>query len=525
MAALDKRKFFLQALLLTAVSLLLRTVGVSAQVYISARIGAEAVGVSSLIGSVGGFAVTLALSGIGLGCTRLVSEGLGRRDAVFVHRTLRCSVVHALGFGTLAALLLFFGADTIARLWLRDLRTVTSLRLMALTLPFISLSSCLAGYFVAVRRVWKSACVQVGEEIVRVLATILLLSHLIANGLEAALLALALANAIADISSSLVMLLLFLLDRKAHLPPQDQLEPSIGVSTVAKRLLSVTMPIATAAYARSGLITLEHMLIPVGLQRFGQSHGAALADYGALHSMALPVVLFPCALLTSFASLLVPELTEAHVRGENDRIRAVMRRVFSLTLIFSIGVAGILLFYSRELGLLLYGSEQAALYIRVLAPLIPVMYMDSATDAMLKGLGQQVYSMKVNIADASLSVLLVWLLLPLFGIWGYVITIYFTELLNAALSIARLWQISGMKPSPRQWVAKPLLSIVGATALSRFLIALSPLLRGHGTTAATLVAHILLSVILYCLFLFLLGALGKRDLAWMKGFIFSRTTP
>jgi hypothetical protein len=82
-----------------------------------------------------------------------------------------------------------------------------------------------------------------------------------------------------------------------------------------------------------------------------------------------------------------------------------------------------------------------------------------------------------------------------------------------------------MTPSTRQWVVKPLLSIVGATALSRLLIALSPLVRGHGITATTLVAHILLSVMLYCLFLLLLGALGKRDLAWMKVFVSSRTTP
>ena len=58
----DKRRFLWQALLMTGVSLLLRSVGVSAQVIIASRIGAEAVGISSLIGGVYGFAVPLTIT-------------------------------------------------------------------------------------------------------------------------------------------------------------------------------------------------------------------------------------------------------------------------------------------------------------------------------------------------------------------------------------------------------------------------------------------------------------------------------
>lgn len=512
-----KRQFMLQALLMTAVSLLLRSVGMSAQIYISARIGAEAVGVCSLIGGVSGFAVTLALSGIQLGCTRLVSQGLGKGDIPFVHRTLRCAILHALFFGSLACALLFFGAKTVGTLWLRDLRTVRSLRLIALTLPCAALSSCLSGYFVAVRRVWKSACVQVAEELLRIAYTALLLSHMVSGGLEAALLALALSNAIADTLACGAMVLLFIWDKKKHIARTATQAPPH--TTVARQLLSVTLPVATAAYARSGLITLEHMLIPIGLQRFGQAHSAALASYGTLHSMALPVVLFPCALLGSFAGLLIPELTEAHVRGQVDRIRHMMGRVFLLTLTFSIGVAGVMLCFSRELGLLLYGSEQAARYIRVLAPLIPVMYMDSATDAMLKGLGQQVYSMNVNIADASISVLLVWLLLPAYGIRGYVITIYITELLNAALSIARLWEITHLHMHVGQWVLKPLLAVILATAGARMLLHVLPSTLQNGNRVWILAVHIVIACLCYGALLIGVDAWRREDRAWLRSFV------
>ena len=45
--------------------------------------------------------------------------------------------------------------------------------------------------------------------------------------------------------------------------------------------------------------------------------------------------------------------------------------------------------------------------------------------------------MKVNILDSAVSALLVWVIVPGFGISGYVAVIYIAEVLNAALSIAR----------------------------------------------------------------------------------------
>jgi stage V sporulation protein B len=328
---------------------------------------------------------------------------------------------------------------------------------------------------------------------------------------------LAIANAIAELSACAVLLVLFVFDKHKHFARTQKFPNRTTASTTARQLLSVTLPVAVAAYARSGLITLEHMLIPIGLKRSGLNHGASLASYGTLHSMALPVVLFPCALLSSFAGLLVPEMTEAHVRGDQRHIQYMMEKVFLLTLLFSIGTAGIVLCFSRELGLLLYGSEQAALYIRVLAPLIPVMYMDSATDAMLKGLGQQVYSMNVNIVDASLSVLLVWLLLPSLGIWGYVITIYFTELLNAALSVARLLMIANLRPQIGKWVIRPLGAIVGATCLTRLIFAFSA--TRLAMSPVTLIGQMLICCLLYGLLLLMLRSIGRNELGWLFSFI------
>ena len=138
-------QIFKNASILAVASLFMRTVGVCFQVYVTNRAGAEAMGLYSLLFGVYGFALTLATSGIHLGVTRLVVEAIGKNHSARVRVILRRASFYALAFGCLASILLFSFAKVIGAHWLKDVRTVPSLRFLAITLPLISLSSASNG--------------------------------------------------------------------------------------------------------------------------------------------------------------------------------------------------------------------------------------------------------------------------------------------------------------------------------------------------------------------------------------------
>ena len=145
----NRSKFVYNTVILTASDLVMRCIGMAFQVWLAGCIGSAGIGLFQLVMSVGGFAMTFAISGVRFGTTRLVSEELGRgstRGAVSA--VWRC-VVYALGFGLTACAFLFSKAEVIGFLWVGDARTVLSLRIMALELPFVALSSVLSGYFTA----------------------------------------------------------------------------------------------------------------------------------------------------------------------------------------------------------------------------------------------------------------------------------------------------------------------------------------------------------------------------------------
>ncbi len=504
------KQLFWNALLLSSASLLIRTVGVTFQVYVSNRAGAEAMGLFSLMSGVYGFALTLATSGIHLGVTRLVVDSIGEKKSERVCPAMKRATIYALLFGCLSAMLLMGGADMIGTLWLKDARTVPSLRLLGITLPLISLSSAWGGYFTAVRRPYKNAIVQVLEQAIKIFATMQLLSWLLPFGVELTCCALVLGGVVAESLSFLIEFFLYLADRKKHFQKNDR---DSGKSE-GKKLISITLPIAFTTYIRSGLITLQHILIPEGLRNSGASHAAALIAYGSIHSMAMPIILYPAALISSFSGLLVPELAESSIQKSDRRIRYMISRVWSLSLIFSIGVAGILICFSKELGEALYPGTAAAKYIRILAPLIPIMYVDTATDAMMKGLGEQVYSMKINIADALISVILVWVLIPKYGINGYIFAIYFSEFFNTVCSITHLLTVSQTPVRLLKWIYKPLVSIVVSTSVLRAVWSISSLYIP--SKVLSIVLHFTSTVIVYLLLLIFTKGLDREDLVWIR---------
>lgn len=504
------RQIFWNAMLLTAATLLMRTVGVSFQVYVSNRAGAEAMGLFSLMSGVYGFALTLATSGIHLGVTHIVVDAIGKNEPERITPAMRRAVLYALCFGTGAAALLLLFAEPIGYSWLKDARTVSSLRLFGITLPFIALSSALGGYFTAVRRAYKNAAVQVFEQMLKIGGTMYLLGLLLPYGIEATCCAMVLGGTLAEFASFLFEWLLYALDRRRHFRKSL---PSAKKGD-GKKLIGIALPVAFTAYMRSGLITLQHILIPEGLRNGGAGHSQALIAYGSIHSMALPIVLYPASIISSFSGLLVPELAECRVTSSNRRIAYMIGRVWSLALMFSIGTAGILICFSSELGEALYPATETAKYIRILAPLIPIMYIDTATDAMMKGLGEQVYSMNINIADALISVIMVWFLVPRFGINGYLVTIYVSELFNTVFSVTHLLTVGKARVRLFQWIYKPLLCIVGATSITRALFMYSGMQIHPAALSVTL--HILATVILYILMLLLTKAVEREDLQWIE---------
>jgi len=142
-----------------------------------------------------------------------------------------------------------------------------------------------------------------------------------------------------------------------------------------------------------------------------------------------------------------------------------------------------------------------------------LMYLDTVTDSLLKGMGEQVYTMKVNIADASISLILVKLLVPEFGINGYIAVLYIAELINFSFSAARLIKRCNFKFKIFKWYAMPVISLVATAQISTTLFKYFPAFTALNWL--NLIIHGVIILLIYYTLLVLSGACDSELRNWL----------
>ncbi len=485
---MDNKKIFIKsAILLAASNIVLRCVALSFNAYVSAKIGSESMGLFTLVMSVYSFALTLACSGVNLASVRLTADRCAALDESSasrrsyrrtVRRVMLSCALYSLIFATFAATLLFFSAPFIGEKLLSDARTVGSLRVLAVSLVPISLGTAFSGCFTALRKVYKNAAVALTEQAVKICVISTCLAAFlprVENPVEFSCLAVVGGTAVSEGLSLVMNVLLYFFDSKRPTGTPAHGTQDKNIETHLSDVASTALPVAVGAYARQGLSSAEHLCVPWGMKKSGLSASSALAAYGELQGMAFPVILFPSAVLSSAAGLLIPEITRLCTLRRRAEVSSLISRVLTLSLTFSLGCASLFLFYGKAVGLSLYASESVGRMLCAVSPLIPVMYTDMAVDCMLKGLGEQLACMRINIIDSAASLVLAVALIPFFGVGGYVASVYFCEILNFILSFRRLKMREHVKVDFRAALGVPatvsLLGFVLSRTLShRFLL-------------------------------------------------------
>lgn len=503
------RVFIKNAAILTVTSLILRTVGMFFRIYLSGKIGAEGMGLYQLILSVYVLGATFATSGLCTAVTRLTADELVKGTDRSVRAVLRRAIILSVTIGAVSTAAIYFGAELISVYWIKDIRALPALKILSFSLPSMGVSSCLRGYFIARRRVGSNSRAQLLEQAVRIGFIALVIDRFAVFGLSTACFAVLLADTVAEWSSCAYLAIGYALDRrrvKKELTPRH----APAAPSLFRRLLTIAAPITAGRYLNTVLRTVENILVPNSIAAYVGSREIGLSQFGALKGMALPLIFFPASFLSAVSTLLMPEISSANALKRTDTVNRAVSKTLRITLTCSILIGTVFLVFSRELGVLIYGSRDVAVYLRVLAPLTPIMYLESMVDGLLKGLNQQASSLRYSVADSSLRIVLILLIVPRHGMGGFLFIMVISNLLTSVLNLRRLLKVTSLRIPWERWLLRPLFGATAASAVALF-IANLPIFHGVSGIITTLLGILFLCVG-YAISLFLTGAVTRSEL-------------
>ena len=451
---MEKRVYLKNGITLAVTALTIRSIGMVFRSFLCRTIGAEGIGLYQLILSIYVVFAAVSSSGVSLCATRLYADytaaGDSGRAFYAVKRCLRLSA----GLGLTAGILLWLTAEPAARWLLRDGRAAASLKWLAPSLPFLSVSACIRGYFLARRKTLPASAEQLLEQLLEIGCFVLLFSLHRPHNLTEACAMTVIGVTAAEAFSLVLSWGLYRWDIR-HLSAV-----CVPFKGVGRQMLPIFLPVCANACLRSGLSAVENTLIPLGLQRYGCTESQALSKYGIISGMSMMVLVFPSVLILPFASLIVSEVAEVRVRHYPKAVRHISEVMLRRTLQLALPVMVVFLFYAEPLCLLLFGNTEAGRYLTLLAPVVPFMYLDSVVDALLKGLNEQTGYFIFNTIDSVVRVLLTLVLLPWMGMSGVITVIIVSELLNTLLSLWRLVSITRLRLSLLKDLLWPLVCIL-----------------------------------------------------------------
>ena len=275
-------------MLLTGVNLLLRFVGTSFQVYLSGRIGAEGIGLLQLVLSVGSMALVAGMAGIRTATMYLTAEEVGRKRPSHVIWVLSGCTKYSLIASSAVALGVYSFAPQIAQYWIGHPEIQDSIRLFAAFLPVNCMCGVMVGYFTGANRIGTLAAVEVAEQACSMVCTIAFLSAWGTSDAAKACQAVILGSQMGAVLTLCSLVILRLLERS----------PSSSKIPIAQRLHQTAIPLALADNLRTGISTVENLMVPKRLALYA-GIVSPLAAFGTVCGMVFPILTFPMAILLS----------------------------------------------------------------------------------------------------------------------------------------------------------------------------------------------------------------------------------
>lgn len=425
-------------MLLTLADILMRAITIYAQSYLSGGIGAEGMGKLQLIGTARALAMTFGLSGIRVAALNMTAEHAAKGDKIGMKTTICNCIQYALIFSVSAAVILFGFSHPITARWIGDGQLSPVLKIAALELPIDCVTAVLSGYMIARGRIKQTVIAEIIDRLISAILSVAAIRASSNSALGVIAIRVYLCGGLGAIIGFSIL--------SASVRRELKNIPYCPQRKLFRSVLKISLPLAIGDYLRSGLASVKQFLIPFGLRRSGASYYASMHAYGIIGGMVFPVLMFPAALIYSLCDLLISELARCKAQNSHTRIRFLIGQCLGSGIVVNAAIAGWMYLAAPALGILIYHNNEVGQQLQAFSPLIVILYSDALTDGMLKGLGEQVFTVSLNTVTLILDVVLLWVLLPFFGIRGYYISFVVSHFINFLFSLRHLCRVTEYRP-------------------------------------------------------------------------------
>ena len=369
-----KNKFIKSTVILLIGGFVSKLMAMVIRIVLSRKIGTEGLGLYMMVLPTFGLFITLSNLGLPLAVSKLVSEG--RKN----NKKLVLSLVPLiLIFNIFLMIVIILISPFISRVLLKNDLLLYPIMAIGLTLPFITISDILRGYFFGKERMWPYTISNNGEQLIRLLLVIFLIPYLLRFSVEKAVTGVVLINIISE-GISIIILLLF--TPKVSISKDD----FIYNKYITKEALSIGIPSTSSRLIGTIGSFLEPIIITFVLLKVGYETNYITMEYGIINSYIVPLLSIPSFFSISIASALLPNITKAYANKKYDEFNRKLLKLMFLSMLVGAVCLTIILIFPNEILKLVYNVNFGINYIYLIGPFFLILYMQPTLSVALQAM-------------------------------------------------------------------------------------------------------------------------------------------
>lgn len=407
-----KKNIFLKSVILLMIGgLITKIISMLIKIVLARLIGPEGMGIYMLVSPTFTLLIALAQLGFPVAISKLVAEEKGN------NKNLVFSVIPiSLLLNTIIIIILFFSSGYISTNLLNEPRSYYALICIGLVLPFISISSILRGYFFGKQKMLPHVLSNITEDIVRLIALIIGIPIFLSKGLEYAVAFVVLVNIISEFTS--ILILFFFVPKNFKLT-KDDLKPN---KNSIKTVFSIGIPTTASRIIGSIGAFLEPIILTYVLIGIGYKSNYIVTEYGIISGYIMPLILIPSFFTLAISQALIPNISKAHSHGHYKYVKDKIKLAIFLSLL--IGIPATILFelFPSVPMKLIYNLDEGTEYLKVLAPIALMHYIQAPLTASLQAMGKAKEAMRGTLIGTVVRTISLFCFSYLhIGLWGLII--------------------------------------------------------------------------------------------------------
>jgi len=412
-------KFIKNTIILIIGGFITKALGMIIKIIMTRNITTESMSLYTLTIPTYNLFITIVTLSLTISISKLISENKFRKEKV-----MSCSLFISLLISIFSTILLFIFIKPICLL-LHNEKLYYPLLSIILSLPFISISTSLRGYFFGKNKMFVQVISNFFEQVSRIILFLLILPK-INNDIQAVAFIIG-SNMLSEIVSIITMSL-FLPKKKIRLCKPER--------NITNEILKVSIPNTLQKLLSVISYFFEPIVITNLLIMNGYSNNYISTEYGIINGYTIALLMLPSFFTNAISQVIIPNLSNAYINKKYEYIKIKIKQVLALSLLLGISYTIIIMINKETIMNLIYNTNKGIKYINIMAPIFILLYLEGPLNSILQSFNKSKTILITSIIGIIIKYLLMIILSFLkLGIYSFIIplliNIFIVVLLNS----------------------------------------------------------------------------------------------